>query len=138
MIAGQAAKAADLRLVKGGFIKGRVVDDKGKPVSFSQGQRITIGVYGPARPKSGSAIEGVYADAKGEFRIRVPAGRNYPYLSSIIPSAVLEGNEFEQDGVMVEDVKATEIEFRIQPSSGTPSGTRWPPVQPVESETSDE
>jgi Carboxypeptidase regulatory-like domain len=138
LIAGQAAKTADLRLVKGGFIKGRVVDDKGNPVSFSHGQRVTIGVYGPARPKSGSAIEGVYVDAKGEFRIRVPAGRNYPYLSSILPSETLEGNEFEQDGVMVEDGNTTEIEFRIQPSSGTLSGTRWPPVQPVESEPSDE
>ena len=119
------------------FIKGRVVDNKGSPVSISQGQRITIGVYGPARPKSGAAIEGVYTDAKGEFRIRVPAGRNYPYLSSILPSVVLEGNEFEQEGVMVEDGKATEIEFRILPSSDTMSGTRWPPVQPVESEQSE-
>ncbi len=134
---GQEIEDADLQLVHGGFIEGRVIDEAGNPVAFAQGQRITVGVYGPARPKSGAAIEAVYVDAEGRFRIRVPPGRNYPYLSSISPRSVLAGNELETEGVTVFDGKSTEIEFRIK-STGVRTGQRWPPAQPKESALSDE
>jgi len=138
LVAGQEVKNADLRLVKGGFIKGRVIDEAGNPVSQGEGQRIIIGVYGPARPKSGPAIEAVYVDSKGEFKIRAPAGRNYPYISSIMPQSVLEGNEFQDDGIVVEDGKTMELQFRIKSSSSVRARPPWPPVEPVESEPSDQ
>jgi hypothetical protein len=137
VLPGQEIKNADLQLVKGGFIEGRVVDQAGNPVVRVQGQRVTVGVYGPARPTSGAAIEAVYLDAKGRFRIRVPPGKNYPYLSSIMPQSVLEGLEFEHEGVTVVEGEATEIEFRIM-STGVRTGRRWPPAQPKESASSDE
>jgi len=138
VVADQEVKNADLQLVNGGFIEGQVVNIAGKPVSRAEGQRITIGVYGPARPKSGPAIEAVYVDAQGKFRIRVPSGRNYPYISSVMPQSVLSGQEFQKDGVTVSDGKATQIQFRIESSDEVRTGTLWPPSQPKESEPSDE
>lgn len=134
--AGQEIKDADLQLVKGGFIEGRVVDQTGSPVVRTQGQRVSVGVYGPARPK-GAAIDVVYVDSKGRFRIRVPSGKNYPYLSSIMPRSVLEGFEYEHEGVTVVEGEATEIEFEIV-AAGVRTGQRWPPAEPKESASLDE
>jgi hypothetical protein len=134
---GQDVTGADLQLVKGGFLNGRVIDEAGNPVALAEGRRVVIGVYGPARPKRGAAIQAVFVNAKGQFRIRVPQGLNYPYIASVMPQSVLEGQEFETDGVTVDDGKTTEIEFRIKSSSGVLSRPVWPPVQPEESETSD-
>lgn len=135
--AGEDVKNADLQLVKGGFIKGRVIDPAGNPVKQANGQRIVIGVYGPARPKSGGAMQGVYADSKGQFQLRVPSGQNYPYISSVMPQAVLEGNEFQEEGVTVVDGQTTEVEFRIKSASDARARPVFPPVRPEESEQTD-
>lgn len=137
VVAGEEVKTADLQLVKGGFIKGSVIDTAGNPVAQAEGQRIVIGVYGPARPKSGPAIQAVYVDAKGRFRIRVPPGLNYPYISSVHPRSVVEGNEFEENGVTVVDGQTTDVEFRIKSSPDVRARPVFPPVQPGESEPAD-
>ncbi len=134
VVAGQEVKNADLQLVKGGFIRGRVVDETGKPVSRAQGQRICIGVYGPARPKSGPAIEAVYVNAEGQFQIRVPPGKNYPYIASVMPQSVLEGIEFGEVGITVVDGNTAEVGFRIESSSNARARPVWPPVRPKESD----
>jgi hypothetical protein len=125
VVAGQAVKDADLQLIKGSLIKGRVVDeDTRKPIDWA-GQRIAIGVYGPARPKTGGAVHGGMADKRGEFQIQVAAGRNYPYIMSVQPSWVFEGKEYLDEGILVEDGKATEIEFSIK----VPRGAGPPPTE---------
>lgn len=127
---GVEAKAADLQLIKGGIIKGRVIDSAGNPVAQAGGQRIIIGVYGPARPKSGGAIQGVYVDAKGQFQIQVPPGKNYPYISSVLPSSIIEGNEFEEEGVTVVEGKTTEVQFHLDLNPR--ARPAFPPVQAEE------
>jgi hypothetical protein len=120
---GQAVKANDVRLVEGGFIHGRVVDDRtGSFSSLPPNLRTDIGVYGPARPKTSPGVERVLVDAQGEFKIRVPAGRNFPYIMSLSPADVVKGPDIDE-GVMVEDGKTTEVQFniRVPPPSASSS-----------------
>jgi len=116
--AGQKISDANLQLVKGGFIKGSVVDkDTGGPIAFAEGLPIRIGIYGPARPQTGHAVEDVVVNSDGEFLIRVPAGRNYPYIMSVLPKSVAIGREFQNVGVIVEDGKTTEVKFSVKSGS---------------------
>jgi hypothetical protein len=114
VVAGQDVKDADLRLIKGGFIKGRVVDAAtGKPMTWAGGMHIQIGVYGPMRPRSGPAVVGQPVDSKGEFRIQVPPGKSYPYIMSVHPGKVSGARKYSEEGVDVEDGKETVIEFSL-------------------------
>jgi hypothetical protein len=120
---GATVKANDLRLVAGGFIHGRIVDDRtGTFGSDLQGLRLDIGVIGPARPRTSAGIERVLVDAQGEFKIRVPAGKNCPYLPGISPQLIVKGPDLEE-GVMVEDGKTTEVQFNIRVPSIGASGS---------------
>jgi len=77
--AGQEREAPNLRLVEGGFIVGRVIDEEiGKPIK--PGTASDVAIYGPSRPKSGAAVESSRIREDGSFRIRVAPGRNYIYL----------------------------------------------------------
>lgn len=122
VVAGQEVTDADLQLIKGSLIKGRVVDeDTRKPIDWA-GQRIAIGVYGPARPRTGGGVQGMFVDKKGEFQIQVPAGRNYPYIMSAQRDWVVEGMEYLDKGILVEEGKPTEIEFSIRTPSASDLG----------------
>jgi hypothetical protein len=115
VVAGQAIKDANLKLVEGGMIKGRVIDEKtGKGVSFAHSLPVAIGVYGPARPRTGPAVQCTTVDSNGGFQLRVPAGKNFPYVMSVHPQYVVKGSEYQEDGVLLEDGKTTEIEFVIK------------------------
>jgi hypothetical protein len=114
VVAGQEVKDADLKLIKGGVIKGRVIDGvTGKPTSMAGGQQIMIGVYGPARPRTSAAVTGGPVDRNGEFQLQVPPGKNYPYVMSINPRRIGGGMKYLEEGVDVANGKETEIEFRL-------------------------
>lgn len=113
--AGQTVNNVDLELIKGGLIKGRVVDETGIPISFAHGMKVTIGVYGPGRPRTGHAVDAIKVDANGEFQVRVPPGKSYPYIMSVGPQFVVKGSEYQEEGVLVEDGKTVDIEFAIKP-----------------------
>jgi hypothetical protein len=67
---------ADLTVVEGRPLRGVVVDrDTGEPVPG-----IEVGCYGPARPRSGAAVESRRADDLGRFMFHVPPGEQYVYL----------------------------------------------------------
>jgi hypothetical protein len=120
VVAGQDAKDADLRLIKGGFIKGRVVDAAtGKPMTRAGETSILIGVYGPMRPRSGTEVVGQHVDGKGEFRIQVPPGKNYPYVMGV-RGKFSGARKYDYDGVDVEEGKETVIEFSL---GGPPAQT---------------
>ncbi len=115
VVAGQAVKEANLQLVKGSIIKGRVVDEKtGNGVSYAHSMPMTIGVYGPARPKSTGAVDATRTDSNGKFEFRVPPGKNFPYIMSIAPQYIIKGSEYMDDGIVVEDGKTSEIEFVVK------------------------
>jgi len=77
---GETTEAGVVRLVRGGFIVGRVLDaDTGKPIV--PGPHTDVAMYGPARGNGGSCQCTPVLD-DGTFRIRAPAGRNRIYLRS--------------------------------------------------------
>ncbi len=67
---------ADLVVTAGRPLRGVVIDrDTGQPVPG-----IEVGCYGPARPRSGAAVESHKADDQGRFTFHVPPGEQYVYL----------------------------------------------------------
>jgi hypothetical protein len=77
---------------------------------------LQVAVYGPARPKSGAAVQSCEVDALGRFRIRVPPGRNYPYL--VPPDfrmRMQQGETLFEEGVKVKAGETVQLEFRIRP-----------------------
>jgi hypothetical protein len=130
LVSGQVVTNADVKLVKGGFIKGQVVDaDTGKPVaSTPEGRPIEIGVNGPARPRVGAGTQVLYVDSKGEFRIQVPAGTNYVFTMNVQPNSVADDDYLCcSHGVLVMDGETTEMKIHIKrlPTGG--SGVSAPP-----------
>jgi len=79
--AGETRQAPDLKLIKGGFVSGRLVDSgSGEPATLLEGDRVHIGLHGPSRPRSGAAVESTQVESDGTFRIRVAPGSNYVYV----------------------------------------------------------
>lgn len=77
--AGEAHQAPALRLIEGGFILGRVINEAtGEPIKPGATSDVTI--QGPSRPRSGAAVQSSRVREDGSFRIRVAPGRNYIYL----------------------------------------------------------
>jgi len=72
---GEHKTGIDFALIPGAVIKGRVTRADGSPAAG-----IPVGVYGPARPRSGAWVQNVEADKDGYYRIRVPAGAQYVYI----------------------------------------------------------
>lgn len=74
---------ADLTLIHGGIITGRVIDR----VTSKGVAQVGVGLYGPARPSVAAAILGTLTDAQGRYAIRVPPGSQSIYISGPVPSA---------------------------------------------------
>ena len=72
----QNLSPVDFTLIPGSVIEGYVVDEAGNPVS-----RVSVGVYGPAHPQSTSEVQSTLTDEKGWYRLHVPEGKQYLYLS---------------------------------------------------------
>lgn len=60
---------ADIKLVRGGFVEGQGLN----PGTF-------VANYGPARPKTGAAVNSAKVKPDGTFRLRVAPGNNYIYI----------------------------------------------------------
>jgi len=70
-------KLPDLVLTAGGIVEGQVVDnDSGKPLAG-----VSVGSYGPHRPRSGAWIISDRTDANGKYRLRVAAGLSHIYVA---------------------------------------------------------
>ena len=74
--AGETSEVETARAVEGVVVRGRVID----AVSKAGVENISVGVYGPARPKSGAAVESFDTDAEGNFAARVVPGANKFYV----------------------------------------------------------
>ncbi|HEX8833332.1 MAG TPA: carboxypeptidase regulatory-like domain-containing protein, partial [Abditibacteriaceae bacterium] len=76
---GHTVALADLVLTPGALIQGTVVDDEsGEPIPG-----IHIGAHGPHRPRSSAAVDVAYTGADGKYSMRVPPGKNFPYVMGI-------------------------------------------------------
>lgn len=110
--AGQTREAPELKLIKGGFLAGRLTDaTTGKPVLVGDAF-VSIGVYGPSRPRSGAAIYGGRVAPDGTFRFRLPPGRHYVYMSGTGPFSV-QGAKRGARYVQIRSGETTETVFRV-------------------------
>jgi len=103
----------------GGWITGQVINTKtGQPMALnSRGERITIGVFGPARPKGKGAIKQValaVLDDTGSFRVRAAVGENYPYLGGIRGER-MAWNTHDLPPIVVAEGSATECILNVTP-----------------------
>ena len=79
---GQRLTGMDIRMTRGGYIVGKVIDPAtNQPVDGSQ-TKIRVGHHGPARPMTGAAVTSTPVKTDGTYRLHVAAGRNYVYLMS--------------------------------------------------------
>ncbi|MFH1301602.1 MAG: carboxypeptidase regulatory-like domain-containing protein, partial [Planctomycetota bacterium] len=79
---GQRLMGMDIRMTRGGYVVGKVIDPQtNQPVNGSQ-TNIQIGHHGPARPMTGAAVTSIPVKGDGTYRLHVAAGRNYVYLMS--------------------------------------------------------
>jgi 5-hydroxyisourate hydrolase-like protein (transthyretin family) len=126
-------EAPDLQLISGGWIEGRVAKLDGQPVSHDPqtGNRLCVGIQGPARPAKGRGIEQCAVDDDGSFRIRLPPGKNFPAILSDgghVWNQTWRKEELEK-GVEVKNGEITKVSFRIlekpeQPRSESPQGNQ--------------
>ena len=72
---GKTVSGADIRLVKGGFVVGTVLDAAtGKPMTPGRDHPIYVAHYGPARPRTGAAVTTTPINADGTYRLASPPG----------------------------------------------------------------
>lgn len=72
---GAIKQGVNLKLIKGGLAVGRVTDLDGKPIAGTH-----VGIYGPARPRSGAWVQFGLTDKDGRYSLRVPPGTQYIYV----------------------------------------------------------
>jgi hypothetical protein len=88
----------------------------GEPVGGTAEQPISVGCYGPGRPKSGAAVQSARVDEQGRFRLRVAPGVNYPYVMSSIPGNRVADRTAYETGVEVKAGETTQVDFRATPA----------------------
>ena len=121
---GETTKVPSMMLTSGAIISGSVTDAKtGKPLVG-----VSVGCYGPHRPRSTAAIINSETDAKGRYRLRVAPGKSYVYLQG-----EPEGYVRQHDGVDVTVAKGEtkEVSFKLTPGltvSGTAVDTDGKPI----------
>lgn len=104
---------ADLTLIRGGIIKGRVLDQstlKGLP-------QLGIGLHGPARPMDAAAIQLAYTDADGHYALRVPPGKQFIYFFGPAPDGYRQpedANPMHLKELEVEDGQTVTFDFALR------------------------
>ena len=140
-IPGTTKTAADLRLVRGGFIVGHVRDaETGRPVYPSDAEAPPwhvpdVAMYGPARPQSGGACESAPIQKDGSFRLRAAPGSNHVYLRifgrllKAVPPAAMD--------VDVADGQTVTIDFKVRKKTEADEPQKpLPAPKPVETPAS--
>lgn len=109
LAAGERAAGRDLTLIPGALLAGKVTaTDNGEPVAG-----LRIGVYGPARPRSGAWVQSVPTGADGRFALRVPPGEQYVYLQSEPPEGFLRTAVAERT-LTVRDGETATVDFALR------------------------
>ena len=119
---------ANLTLVKGGFITGRVTDrDTDEPMANHH-----ISFHDSARPQSQVSVHGTHTDETGAYRFRAAPGRAMVYTSA--PEGYQQIGQIKKNVTVVEDEtvtvdfqfsKGVDLVGRVMTQTGNPvSGAR--------------
>ncbi len=101
---GQTIESLDFKLIPGVIVEGIVTDSSGKPV-----KEVSIGIYGPAHPRSSAWVQLALTDARGFYRMRVPPGKQYVYVSDA-------SFESTPKDVIVRDGVVLRVNFEVRPA----------------------
>jgi RNA polymerase sigma factor (sigma-70 family) len=105
---GQTVKNMDLKLVKGGFITGRITDnDTGEPIPNHW-----IACYNAARPESQAAVHATNTDENGYYRFRAAPGKARVYTST--PTGYQSVRQVEKYVNVVEGETLSGVDFQFQ------------------------
>ncbi len=108
---GLTAQAPDLSFVRGGFVKGHLINVATRKIAtIEPNERTAVGLHGPSRPQPGAAIESTAVQGDGSFEIRVAPGRNMLYLTNPGPWEVQEPKSISVD---IAAGETAEIEFFV-------------------------
>jgi hypothetical protein len=110
----------DLILTHGATVEGQVFDEvTGDPLAG-----VSIGSYGPHRPRSSAAIIGTRTDANGHYRLRVAPGKSYVYVSGPPPGYGSPGSAIGSD-IEVLPGQTETLDFTVGPERQQQRGW-WP------------
>lgn len=119
VVEGEEKKDLVLKLEKGAFVTGKVLRPNGKPAVG-----VPVGVYGPARPRSGAAVQAALTDADGMYRLRVPAGEQFVYVQlegdGMRTLTVKEGETAQADFKLKMDPEPTVVQGTVLDPEGKP------------------
>ncbi len=122
---GEHLKDQDFALIEGSIITGRVTDRlTGRPIPG-----VSIGIYGPARPRSSAMVQSAVTDSEGTYRACVPPGQQFVYVLGRGPTEYLapppgvditlgERSEIRQDFTLTPTPENNQIQVRAQRVSG--------------------
>jgi len=108
------ANRLDLKLTPGGFIKGRIVDDKtGKPLAGPD-QINVVAVTGEGEAARSATGYKDYKD--GTFSFAVPPGHNRIQIFASPWYRLIDADHWSKDGIDVAEEQTVEIELHVGPT----------------------
>jgi hypothetical protein len=105
IVPGQHISGIDFDLIPGALIEGQVTRN-------GRGYETRIGIYGPAYPSSGAAVQSIRTNKNGHFRTRVPAGKQRVYVQGAPFGPVDRPSEEKQITVRDGDVAHVDLTAR--------------------------
>jgi beta-lactamase regulating signal transducer with metallopeptidase domain/protocatechuate 3,4-dioxygenase beta subunit len=110
----QTTTAPPIHLIRGGVLKGRVIDDAtGKPLELRNGEKLGVRIYGPTRPLSGGACHYAIVNKDGTFEMRLPPGRSSLLLTTLSNGMLFNPTGNDSDEVSVPNGGEVHVEFHV-------------------------
>lgn len=122
----QPLQGMDFALTPGAVITGVVRSEDGQPV-----KGVSVGLYGPANPRSSGSIQGRVTDNLGRFTFHTPAGDQHLYVAD--SRYDMKGSDFpitdgETKTVNLDAIPSPENQRMFEDISPAPQPTRKAPA----------
>jgi hypothetical protein len=119
----------DLRMARGGVVKGRVIDiSTGQPVVLGKNESMDISPH-DRRGISYMGMASARIDSKGAFTLRLPAGRHYLGMYLGPNWRGVNTDALSRNGIEIAEGQTVDLEIRVKPR--TPGDDQPPkPLSP--------